>query len=543
MNGSSRDTRIHRLRLGPIVGHTDHESTRIWIRVSDDPSLYQLRVQGRGTFDFLPTEPGGLEFGTAIAVADGLRSDTVYRYQVLRRRRVLSDGRGTFRTMPHPHSMAEVLFGVVSCNHNVDAGAWPQLDTFIRDAAPRFLLFIGDQVYLDSEEPNVWRDFLTADAESRRAAMAEKYQESWSRPYVRSVLANVPTYMIWDDHEIRDGWGSFAGDSPTLAAQNPRSAPITDLYRQYFEDARDVYWHFQACRNPLPDYVVPQAPPGYRRAVPVVFRCGRLLVTMLDSRGDRDVFRAERPVLGAEQWTYLEKVLGEIDPQIDALAVVTAVPIVCASPDGQWQTLVGERTDDIDAYRRGNREQLERVRNENSEDFVHLLLSGAAAAARSRFGGDANWGSFKVNDIDDTRDQWSHHYSRPEQEALIRAAVAARLTNRTQGTPRSLIFIGGDLHVGGTLDLEIEMETPVIVPCLVASGISKAAGTKQLLGTVFDQEFEVASGIIARLKTTVGAYNYGVVQTVPTGHGAAILGVVVHEGNASSWGLEASAVV
>ena len=28
-----------RLQLGPVVGHTDDTSTRIWIQVADDPAL------------------------------------------------------------------------------------------------------------------------------------------------------------------------------------------------------------------------------------------------------------------------------------------------------------------------------------------------------------------------------------------------------------------------------------------------------------------------------------------------------------------------
>ena len=59
--------RERRLQLGPVVGHTDDTSTRIWIQVSDDPSRYGLRVEDVGLFPFVSTEFGGVEFGTAIA--------------------------------------------------------------------------------------------------------------------------------------------------------------------------------------------------------------------------------------------------------------------------------------------------------------------------------------------------------------------------------------------------------------------------------------------------------------------------------------------
>ncbi len=64
-----------RLQLGPVVGHTDDRSTRIWIQVSDDPSRYGLRVEDVGLFPFVSTEFGSVEFGTAIANVTGLQPD------------------------------------------------------------------------------------------------------------------------------------------------------------------------------------------------------------------------------------------------------------------------------------------------------------------------------------------------------------------------------------------------------------------------------------------------------------------------------------
>jgi hypothetical protein len=133
---------MRRLQLGPIVGHTDTQSTRIWIRVFDDPALYELRVTGVGRVPFISTE-SALEFGTAIAVMSGLRSDWRYHYQVLRRGRNVPGARGSFRTMPPDNSMAEIQFAFVSCNHQKNEGSWAQLRTFIEDSQPRFLLMMA----------------------------------------------------------------------------------------------------------------------------------------------------------------------------------------------------------------------------------------------------------------------------------------------------------------------------------------------------------------------------------------------------------------
>src|SRR6266542_6675788 len=100
---------LNRLKLGPIVGHTSDTSTRVWIQVFDDPADYALRVHGGGIFPFESTEGGLLEFRTGLAVAEGLRPDWRYRYNVLRRGRSVAGARGTFRTMPVPGSMASLL--------------------------------------------------------------------------------------------------------------------------------------------------------------------------------------------------------------------------------------------------------------------------------------------------------------------------------------------------------------------------------------------------------------------------------------------------
>lgn len=94
---------VNRLQLGPIVGHTDENSSRIWIQVFDDPEIYHLRVQGIGLFPFISTEISTqpLEFRTAIAIAEGLRPDWRYRYNILRNGRSIPGTNGTFRTMPN----------------------------------------------------------------------------------------------------------------------------------------------------------------------------------------------------------------------------------------------------------------------------------------------------------------------------------------------------------------------------------------------------------------------------------------------------------
>lgn len=534
---------VNRLRLGPVVGHTDDASARVWIQVFDDPSRYALRVEGVGIFPFQSTEGGVLEFRTAIAIAAGLRPEWQYRYSVLRLGRRIPGGSGSFRTMPPPGSMANILFCPISCNAiDKGLGAWRPFAEFVDRSLPNFFLMVGDQLYMDEDKPDTFEEELESSSARRREAMAEKYRLNWSRDPVNRMLANVPTYMMWDDHDIRDGWGSSPADGLTLVRKYPRGQALHDALNAYFEDARDVYWHFQGCHNPqpgdiadpaFPNYVSEPPPHGQRRAMPFAFRCGRLAVLVVDSRGERDAFRDELPVLGTEQWAFVDHVLTNLPADVDALAVATPTPIASIDPNGQVMKLFGDRTDDIEAFKQGRPPP----KSENTKaDAVAVLVN---APLSRLLGTQLNLGKFKISNLDETRDQWSHKFSRPEQIDLLRKAGKARLVNRTEGAARGLIFVSGDIHIGCIFDLSV-LFPPFKAVSLTSSGISNNEGEKLVVGTFVDEDFSLGFGIHSTLREVVTDFNFGVVQVIPTGRGAEIHGAVAHEGNSFAAGLDLS---
>ena len=542
---------LNRLKLGPIVGHTDDTTSKVWIQVFDDPRDYKLRVAGAGSFDFVSTEPLGMEFHTAIARATGLRSDWKYAYSILRRGRRVVGGKGSFRTMPDPTSMAPIVFCAISCNTLATDGVWPQMAKFIRDAQPSFLLMMGDQVYIDEDDPNIFKLHYDSDSATRRRALAEKYRLSWSRKVIQQTFADIPTYMVWDDHEIRDGFGSLACDSPTLAAQYPRGAKMFARSDVYFQDCRDVYWHFQGCHNPLqgdtagpslPNYIKDPPAGTPRRAMPFVFRCGRVLILVTESRTERDVFRAQFPILGAEQWQFIEKVFANLPPEIETLAVMTPTPIASIDPHGQTMKLMGDRTDDIEAFKRGDEHGV--LDPHSSESLGDLAAAIAGHELTNLTGTPVNLGAFKVSNIDEARDQWSHKFARPEQEDLLRKAAKARFTNRNGSNGRELIFLSGDIHVGSIFDVSMSDPSYNIVS-LTSSGISAKQEVKAdlFVGSFVDEDFKVAGGIRSVLREIVPDFNFGIVEVLQTGSGAEVNALLAHEGNSFAAGLDISKLI
>ena len=201
----------------------------------------------------------------------------------------------------------------------------------------------------------------------------------------------------------------------------------------------------------------------------------------LDARGDRDVFRKDFPILGAEQWGFIDTVFANLPADVEALAVMTPTPIASMDPNGQVQNLLGDRTDDVVAFSRG------RTQPRSSEEKGEIPVAVANVHLSRLLGTQLNLGRYMISKIDEARDQWSHKFARPEQADLLRKAGAARLANAIPGTARGLIFLSGDIHVG----------------CI----------------------------------------NFGVVQVVPTGTSAEIFPTLAHEGTAAVAGLDFAALV
>ena len=170
--------------------------------------------------------------------------------------------------------------------------------------------------------------------------------------------------------------------------------------------------------------------------MPFAFRCGRLVALVLDSRGERDVFREEAPILGSRQWEFIDHVFSNLAPEVEAVAVVTPTPIASMDPEGQVQKLLGIRTDDVEAFKKGRSMGESGGASQLPYAIINVGLSPIANAVANR---EANLGNFKISNIDEARDQWSHKFSLPEQRKLLIQAGHARLTNRIGGSPRGLI--------------------------------------------------------------------------------------------------------
>lgn len=195
-------------------------------------------------------------------------------------------------------------------------------------AAPYHLLLMGgDQVYADEMWETVealrrWNELPVAKADKApfgaalearlRDLFFDLYLRHWSQPEVRPLLAAVPTLMMWDDHDIFDGWGSY----PPARQQSPMFQGIFRIAREHFR----VFQRQEDGRSPQAASLAP------RLGFSVGHRIGDLAVLVLDMRSERSVDQ----VLSQEHW---DAVLGWIDGLRGCrhLLVMSSIPVIYPS--------------------------------------------------------------------------------------------------------------------------------------------------------------------------------------------------------------------
>jgi hypothetical protein len=265
-----------------IVGHTSDRAVRLWFQ------LHGTQLPGhRYECDVRSTRSGAPGAQTVSVSFDenrartstvdvtGLRAGEAYTYRLMSRvptdpslDRVLCAG--AFRTVSAEERALTVMFG--SCFKPLDTGTYdPTRDLqHWRRLADRsdgdIQLFLGDQIYGDEvprpPEGQRWYD-----------GYVRRYNAFWAFQPVRQALARRPTYMITDDHEVKDDWG--VGHIPAARIRG----------------ARDAFRTYQLAHSPS----------GFAGSLHYHFRRGPVAFFMMDARDKRGT-SSDFPVFGEEQW-------------------------------------------------------------------------------------------------------------------------------------------------------------------------------------------------------------------------------------------------
>ncbi|SHM31751.1 PhoD-like phosphatase [Cryptosporangium aurantiacum] len=248
------------LVLGPLLRHVTDTSVTVWVE-TDAPC--EVDVLGRTARTFCVH---GHHY--ALVVVDGLQPGTQQQYEVTLDDTVVwpepdSPYPPSVLRTPAPEHTQRLIFG--SCRHATpnaleQMGYEPDaLDTFAQRMAteepgrwPDAVLLLGDQVYADHTSPKT-QEFIRSRRPVDEPPFLEVanfeeytalYQESWSDPDIRWLLANVPSAMIFDDHDVRDDWNtSYAWR---------RDVENTSWWRSRIIGGLTSYWIYQHLGNLSP---------------------------------------------------------------------------------------------------------------------------------------------------------------------------------------------------------------------------------------------------------------------------------------------------
>ncbi len=505
------------LERASIVGHTTTETCRIWVRVADlgdftllvypsgkdpDKTIFNgFRTVPYTQMDSLPAWVQRYPFSvydedhdtTYVIEVTGLRPDTEYRYAVFAahqdRGRIIIGRDYDYRFRTLPRDVDAFSFAFYSCHMPYKASLfgktkvvnehmWDCLNDVLERHYERDLRFViagGDQVYSDGVKTlDIWKYLnktmkkeggeLLPSREDMVSWYRDIYHGYWGFPGVRRAFAGYPTYMIWDDHEIGDGWGSFllGGKKDELDERFPerrkkrlRRKDCLELRDRMRSAAVQVYREYQHSHNPDS----PES--GRSEAFDYHFTAQGAAFYILDGRGHRDVNRRSRRVLGAAQFNRFKAWLEVLDPvQTPFLFLVSAVPVLHMLP-----VLV------------------------NQDDSVLADLA---------------------NLQDDLRDAWEHEKHDSERKALIRAlfAVADRGIR--------ICILSGDVHTSAAFRM-IDKSSGATMYQLTSSAITynKPRALGWLLGNTVAENGDSPDGYSFERLALYTDSNFSLIQVDP----------------------------
>ncbi|MBP7846008.1 MAG: alkaline phosphatase D family protein, partial [Candidatus Pacebacteria bacterium] len=188
------------LTHGAALGSPTDTSMKVWARADGEATLKVEYVLDGGSF------PGTITSGVSMLAGDdytgvveitGLTADATYDYRILLDDvvQVGTGGSGSFKTLKSQGAACSFRVGLGGdFDASYQTGTFPLLTT-LKSKLPDFAIFSGDQIYGSAvSDEDYWNTF---------------YKDNWDESNFLSFIKDIPTVMMWDDHELPVGnWDS-----------------------------------------------------------------------------------------------------------------------------------------------------------------------------------------------------------------------------------------------------------------------------------------------------------------------------------------------
>ena len=417
--------KVRAFHVGPIVGATASESVRIFGRGEFELDAGRprqahalLRIRERGQRDFLPTKYFKLNPNfdmSAVTVWEDLSPETRYEYQAgyvysdVASNQINLEGNldwsgieiYRFKTASNANDAVRTIV-VGSCRYllRLFGGSWfdDRGDKTFRSISRqnrdshRFdaLIMTGDQIYAD--DLNI---LLPDDALDE---YYKRYRTVFSQKYIRQVMAQIPTYMTLDDHEIEDNWPAKASDRD---------------YVTKFPAAIHAYQTYQTSHSPLHPLQNGRVgcPPD---RLWYTHRDGCCDFFFTDTRTERTLDDDEREIISSDQLSALLGWLADGSGRVKI--IVTAVPFWESTKQDKWNGFLRQRDQILEHIRR---ERISRV----------LILSGDVHASMSSELHLAGQPDFKIVSVVSSAFYWP--YPHPSRRKFLLEGLLETDTGQT----------------------------------------------------------------------------------------------------------------
>jgi hypothetical protein len=368
------------LVVGPLLRYVDADSATIWVE-TDAPC--QVRVDAGDVQSSAATFcVSGHHY--AIVALGGLAGASPYTVE-LDGNQVWPIDNGWPASIIRPYetgSELRVVFGSCRAAAPLDDDEWgidalhalaERMRHQPRSDWPDLLAFVGDQVYADDNLSPETRKYIAShrgpdEGAGHEVANVDEYTflyaESWRPGPIQWLLANLPSVMIFDDHDIRDDWNT----SQTWRQQMHE----TSWWHERITSGLLTYWLYQHLGNLSPAELetdpllhalrsaegdgepllrehasradaVADGAPGIRWSFRRDYGPVRLIV--LDSRCNRVVDGKQRLMVSDPEWDwFVQQCTGDVDH----LLIATSLPYLLppgihgiealdeAIAEGQW---------------------------------------------------------------------------------------------------------------------------------------------------------------------------------------------------------------
>ncbi len=347
-----------------------------------------------------------------------------------------------FWTLPEDGYGRQLDFLLMSCHHpdtkKTDGfdgfGVWHHIPKIIdvkQNGNVRFAILAGDQVYADEVEAKLLNE---TDPHKRRALYLDIYRKFWGNIGYRKVLCRLPAVLMWDDHDITDGWGSRED-----SFVDGKSTEFKPEWKGLFDTGRDMFALMQASRNPEP------VSKDFKNGFDTCFKVGGAGFVLADLRSNRNVRRKEvwKPdqLAGIKSWIQANK------EGMHTLFFVSSVVFSHGAPKIETWIL-----------RKWFR-----------------VLDFAKFSARLKFlKGAVKWFDSKFGDLrDDINDSWGAEVNAKEADRVL--DFLFELENPpNEKDSLNVIILSGDIHTPGYSTIYSSQENlkKAVIPHIVATPVS-----------------------------------------------------------------------